>query len=290
MKKGVKITFAILGIMFLVGSIGRCASGAAQKAKTPREKFLESVERANADCPIPVAGGIGQVTSIKVEDINIDSTRTAITYYLDYKKDQFKYDLFKSNPEGTKALFYLAFKMMNGQGGNGDMLYDTMTKYNVAMKCVINKGKDTELSVVLTPAYLKKMSENDDSKPSEALLAGIKIQMEMARTELPLQIDEGITITGIQIQGNNIIYEALCDETMYDIDAIRESSEMVADEMLRSASSDTDMCATLDLCKVSHTGLIYVFRGKQSGKTAQVEISSDIIRAQHITPAQASIY
>lgn len=156
MKKGVKITLAILGIMFLIGSIGRCASETMKRAKTPREKFLESVERANADCPIPVAGGLGQVTSVKVEDINIDSTRTAITYYLDYKDGNFKYDLFKRDPEGTKALFYLAFKMMNGQGGNGDMLYDMLTKYNVAMKCVINKGKRTELSVVLTPAYLKK--------------------------------------------------------------------------------------------------------------------------------------
>lgn len=112
----------------------------------------------------------------------------------------------------------------------------------------------------------------------------------MARAELPIQVDEGLTITDIHIQDNNIVYEAVCDETMYDIDAIRESSDMVADEMLRSASSDADMCATFDLCKVSHTGLIYVYHGKQSGKTAQVKISSDMIRTQHITPAQASIY
>ena len=70
-------------------------------AKPSYENSIEAqIKRANRDCPIPVANGIGQVTSITLED-------NYLTYRIDYRPGHVNIDVFKNNPDATRAMFYL---------------------------------------------------------------------------------------------------------------------------------------------------------------------------------------
>jgi hypothetical protein len=281
-----KKTFKILGRVFLVliviGATGRCIKTAVFSG------LRSDVERANNECPIQMAGGAGQVTSIKYEETNTDDAKCAVVYYLDFKPEYINSEVFKENPEASRALLFLSMSCMNGQDGNGNMLLEELLKNDAALKFVINQDSPTECVVWISPAYMKKMKNHNES-PSQALLDGLALMLEMQSKQFPIAVDEGMTATGMHLEGNNIVYEVDCDESIYSIDAIRDSSNDIVTEILSSASSDADICALFDLCKVSHTGLIYRYKGKQSGDVASIQISSDVIRERHQTPSQAYV-
>ena len=68
---GVFIGLAIIGN--IVRTIGKPVK------TTNTDPFAAQIEKANQSCPIPVAGGAGYVSAIKLEDNNV-------TYYIHYNE------------------------------------------------------------------------------------------------------------------------------------------------------------------------------------------------------------
>lgn len=253
------------------------------------QELKTSIEKANQDCPIPFAGGIGQVSSIKVEDINISDADHCITYYIDFAPGQFNQSI-KDNEESAKALFYLSIFSVNAPEGQTQAFVNNLQKQRVALKVVINKNKIDEFTTILSPSYLQAMSSKGDKQTSESLHEGLQLLFELGEQKFPLKIDEGLVATGMKVKGSNIIYDIICDEQLYDIENIRNSSDILAHEMINASKGDPSMCAILDLCKVSNTGMIYQYKGKQSGNTASIVLSNKLIRNLHKTPSQIHIY
>ena len=95
MKTAIKIIGGIFLALMVVGNLAKTI------AKTSYENSIEAqVKRANSDCPIPVANGVGQVSSIKLEN-------EFLTYYIDYKPGFTDIKALKSNPDVTRDMFYL---------------------------------------------------------------------------------------------------------------------------------------------------------------------------------------
>ena len=104
MKKAFKIIGGIFLAMIVIGNIVKLV------AKPSYENSIEAqIKRANRDCPIPVANGIGQVSSITLED-------RSLTYRIDYKPGCININVFKENPNATRAMFYLSFVCLQAQG------------------------------------------------------------------------------------------------------------------------------------------------------------------------------
>ena len=52
----------------IIGQIAKTAMKPAMEQVSQRSEFERMVEKANSDCPIPVAMGKGAVTGIKLEN------------------------------------------------------------------------------------------------------------------------------------------------------------------------------------------------------------------------------
>lgn len=278
MKKSLKI----IGIIFLV-LMGLGGLSRAIVKPVVDNSFEEQIRRANRDCPIPVANGVGQISGISLED-------GLIVYQLDYKPEYLNIDSYKNKPEATRDMFYLAFLCMNGQGGHSDMMSDELIKRGYGLKIVASNGVSSFTSELST-AYIREMRNRINVNPTEALHDALMLKFETENCSFPVMIDEGMILTGLGLKDNNIIVEVQIDETLYDLDSFAAISEKFADNIITEANNgDPELGAMLDLCKISHTGLTYRMIGNHSKKHHDMNISSAQIRQNRIVPPQVNIH
>ena len=278
MKKSLKINGIVFLVLLGLGELSR-----AIVKPVVENSFEEQIRRANRDCPISVANGVGQVSGISLED-------GFIVYKLDYKSGYLNIDSYKNKPEATRDMFYLAFLCMNGQGGHSDMMSDELIKRGYGLKIVASNGVSSFTSE-LSPAYIKEMRNRINVNPTEALHDALMLKFETENCLFPVRIDEGMILTGLGLKDNNIIVEVQIDETLYDLDSFAALSEEFADNIITEANNgDPELGAMLDLCKISHTGLTYRMIGNHSKKHHDMNISSAQIRQNRIIPPQVNIH
>lgn len=279
MKTAIKIIGGIFLALMVVGNLAKTI------AKTSYENSIEAqVKRANRDCPIPVANGVGQVSSIKLEN-------EFLTYYIDYKPGFANIEAFKSNPDAARDMFYLSFIALQAQGSYVEKMMSELMKKSIGVRIVISDGKGSRFQSDLTPAYISEMNNLFTINPSEALHEALKLKIQTDSCGFPIQADEGMIITGMSLENNNIIVIAELDENVYDINLIKDASDDFGNTLLEEANNgDPELGALLDLCKISHTGLTYRMIGSKSRNYCDINISSNIIIQNRVVPPQVNIH
>ena len=279
MKKFFKILGWALLALIVIGNIGRLTGKSAYENSIP-----EQVRRANRDCPIPIGGNAGQIPKIQIEDRNV-------TYYLDYKSQYYNVLTKSRNRDEVREILMMSLLCMNGQGGNqGDELISKLISEEYGIKYVISSGGISQFQCVATVQDLKDMRDNYSANPHEALHRLIELQMEIENTELPMTIDEGMSITDYSIDTENIVITVKVDENEYSINEFRNNQDIIKNAMLEEAVNDPESKSLLDLCKVSHTGLDYHVVGNRSHNSVDIIISSDEIRRFDTTPSSLNIH
>ena len=115
------------------------------------------------------------------------------------------------------------------------------------------------------------------------------MSMKAERANLPMQIGEGIVMTDYSLDGENIVITAEMDENLYSIDELNANISAVKNSMIKDGVNDAESKALFDLCKVSHTGLVYRYVGNHSRRQCNVVITSDEIRRLVPTPSSVNI-
>lgn len=278
MKKTLMIIGGIFLALLVIGNIAKLV------AKPSYENSIEAqIKRANRDCPIPVANGIGQVTSITLED-------NSLTYRIDYRPGHVNIDAFKNNPDATRAIFYLSFVCLQAQGSYVERMINELVSKGIGLKVVVSDGTGEQFTSVMTPEYITKMNREVSLNPSEALHDALKLKLDIETTGLPTHIEEGMIMTGMQLEENNIVVSVNMSEDMYDFDVLEESSSDLAMSLLNEANAgDPELGALFDLCKVSHSGLIYRAIGSKTNRYVDMGLSSEQIRKGRKTPSQVNI-
>ena len=244
--------------------------------------FAAQVARANRDCPIPVALGNGAVTAIHLE-------KGYLTYYLSY--DNPFYNLMSSvDQKKVNEALLMCFLCLNGQGSNqGNVLMDKLVEENCGLRIVISNSAKGKFECSATVQDIQTLRKKFDLNPHEALYSLLLLSMEAEKVNLPMKIEEGITLTDYGLDGENIIITAEMDEYLYSIDQLNENIGADKSSILEDGVNDADSRALYDLCKVSHTGLIYRYVGNLTHKNCDVFISSDEIRRLVSTPSNVNI-
>lgn len=278
MKKTLKIIGGIFLAMIVIGNIVKLV------AMPSYENSIEAqIKRANRDCPIPVANGIGQVSSITFED-------HYLTYRIDYRPGHVNINAFKENSDATRAMFYLSFVCLQAQGSYVEKMMSEFVSKGIGLKVVVSDGIGEQFTSVMTPEYITKMKREVNLNPSEALHEALELKLAIETTGLPAQIDEGMVMTGMKLEGNNIVVSVDMSEDIYDLDIVEESSTELAMSLLSEANSeDPELGALFDLCKVSHSGLIYRAIGSKTNRHVDMRLSSEQIRKGRKTPSQVNI-
>ena len=286
MKKYVKKTLSGIGIAFLclmiLGQIAKTAMKPTMEKVSQQSEFARMVERANKDCPIPVAMGKGAVTQIKLED-------GYMTYYLSYSPD-FINDLSRLNDNEVKEGMLMCFLCLNGQGNNqGNLLMDVLIRFDYGLRVIITESAAGKFDFKASADEIKTLRERYMLNPHEALYNLLSLSIEAERMNLPMIIDDGMLMTDYKIEGDNIAIVITIDEDIYSIEEMNANSSLIKASMIEEGINDPDSKALLDLCKVSHTGLIYRMYGNQSNNKFEVEITSDEIRSLVKTPSNINI-
>lgn len=277
MKKVLKITGIVFVCLMILGNIARMVTRPMYE-----NSFAAQVARANRDCPIPVALGNGAVTAIHLE-------KGYLTYYLSY--DNPFYNLMSSvDQKKVKEALLMCFLCVNGQGNNqGNVLMDKLVEENCGLRIVISNSAKGKFECSATVQDIQTLRKKFDLNPHEALYSLLLLSMEAEKVNLPMKIEEGITLTDYGLDGENIIITAEMDEYLYSIDQLNENIGAVKSSILEDGINDADSRALYDLCKVSHTGLIYRYVGNLTHKNCDVFICSDEIRRLVPTPSNVNI-
>ena len=277
MKKVLRITGIVLVCLIVICNITKIIVHPIYE-----NSFAAQVARANRDCPIPVALGTGAVTGIHLEN-------GYLTYSLSY--DNPFYNLISQvNQEKVKEALLMCFLCLNGQDDNqGNLLLDKLVEENCGLKIVIRNSAKGKFECSATVQDIMSLRRRFELDPHEALYSLLAMSMEAERVNLPMQIEEGIVMTDYNLDGENIVITAEMDENLYSIDELNANISAIKSSMIKDGVNDADSKALFDLCKVSHTGLVYRYVGNHSLRQCNVVITSDEIRRLVPTPSNVNI-
>lgn len=287
MKKFIKITLSIIGILFLclmiLGQVAQIFMKPAIEQATQRSEFERMIERADRDCPIPAVMGKGAITGIKLE-------KGYVTYYLSYDSGFLNVLSKVGDDERVKEALLMCFLCINAQGNNqGDVVMDALIKFGYGLRVKITESAIGRFECSASVNDIKSLRERYNLNPQEALYNLLTISIEADRTSLPVQLDEGVEMTDYKLEGDNIAIVVKIDEDLYSIGAMYDNREIIKASMIEEGLSQPESKALLDLCKISHTGLIYRFLGSYSREKIEIVLSSEEIRQIVQTPASVNI-
>lgn len=224
------------------------------KAKMRETQLALEIKEADKECPISL-GMVGDLLSVKYDE----ETKT-VKLYLSLN-DEVDIDALKENSDLQLATLKLSFS--DGDSRElVEMIYDAGATMEVVYKSA-STGKT--YTVELTRDDLKDILdyEYSDREMAELTLAN-SVRMENAKC--PYKVDEGLEMVRVYDSGDNVVYVAEADESVYDIDVMRENETgmklaiagLFTDPIVRN---EIENYVTLD------KGLVYRYVGKKSGDT-----------------------
>lgn len=276
MKKALKVILSIIGIavlcLMIIGKIVQTAMKPEIDTLAQKSEFGRMIERADRDCPIPVAMGKGAVTGIKLED-------GFVTYYLAYDKSIRNLFSSRKDEKKVKEGLVMCFLCINAQGGNqGDLMMDLLIKFNYGLRLVVTESAKGSFEYKATVDEIKSLRKRYQINPHEALYNLMSLSIESERENLPMEIGEGMVMRDYLLDSDNIAIVITVDEDIYSVDEMYNNRDLIKTSMIEEGCNNAESKALLDMCKVSHTGLIYRIVGNRSNKKFDVKISSDEIR------------
>ena len=243
--------------------------------------FAGQVAAANRDCPIPVAGGAGQITSIRLED-------DCLTYHLSYDKGH--HLLNALGEEKFKEALLLTMICLNGQGDHqGDWLMSKLAEEQCGLKIVVSISGVKQFECKASWQELQAMRHACAKTPHEALHSLVQMMMEAEKLNLPAVVEEGWVMTDCGIEGENICFTVHLDEDLFSFEEVCANKEDIRHSIVVALSESAESNPLLVLCKVSHSGITYRVIGNKTNRKFEISISSDKIRQMVHIPSNVNI-
>ena len=121
------------------------------------------------------------------------------------------------------------------------------------------------------------------------MLRLLELQIEVENESLPIVIDEGMVMVDCSLSNGNIITTVNIDERIYSLATLKANNEQLKKSIIENGLNDPESKSLFDMCKVSHTGLVYRYVGVSSRKRVDIIITSDEIRQFDPTPSSLNI-
>ncbi len=278
MKKFLNILGIGLGCLMILGvvvvNVGR---------PIWESSFAGQVAAANRDCPIPLASGAGQITSICLED-------NCLTYYANYSKG---YNLLLNalGEEKFKEALLLSMICLNGQGDHqGDILMDQLAEEQCGIKFVVSSSGVKQFECKASQQELQDMRHDCTQNPHEALHSLLLMIMATEKLELPVDLGGGCVMTDCGVEGENVYFTTQMDENLYLIETLYKNKEGIKRNIVSDLLENEGSNLLLTLCKISHSGIIHRTVGSKTGQKFDILISCDEIRQMVQTPSNVNIH
>lgn len=181
------------------------------------------------------------------------------------------FDAIKANDAAFRDNMLLGYATNSDEGFN--MLVGAIIDADADLKVSFSDGKGNSHYILFKADELKSAINNNVSDPNLMLQS----MADNARLQTPQIIDEGIVMTDVYLDENNLVYEYRCDESLYDIDQMN----LIADELRQSTLSeivdDPVISRIAQLLKQTNRKLMYKYIGQTSKKDFSIIISPNEI-------------
>lgn len=256
-------------VMFSIALVGRITLFITENT------FEGQVKKANQGCPIPIADGSGQITSIAIKD-------SMIVYTLTYDTNVITLDRLKDNPDNYKRIIILSSYLLNGQNKNGDrfmkMIIDN--HYGIAFDVQSNKGE--EFTISATSSELKALLNEAEKSPTEAMKEVLEWQIKDNQSTLPTKLDDDMTLVAIICDSTSLIYRVVIEEPLTISDIKDNNTPMDRSAILRELYCEPSSKANLDMCAVGNFNLVYRYIDEMNTDSCDIIFShreiTDIVR------------
>ena len=157
------------------------------------------------------------------------------------------------------------------------------------LKIVITKSATGAYETSATVDEIEAFRERFHLNPHEALYSLLKLKIEAEQSSLPMQIDEGMVITGYTLIDDNIMVVVEIDESVYSMSDFIDNYKLMKSSVIEELLTDPEGKVMLDLCKVSHSGLVYRMIGNFTQKSLDIVINQEEIRQFDPMPSNVTI-
>lgn len=252
LEKGVKykeIGWGKVIVWFFIMMIGIATIGRILLSVT-ESSFDGQVKRANKECPIPVAGGVGNIISIKAID-------KQVVYTLEYDSKSINLDRISSASAEYKRVIVLSSSLLNGQNGNGDKFMNFIIDNGYGIKFIVISNSGDKFEISVSNDELKTLLKEAKDSPTEAMKEILEWQIKDEGVSLPLTLDEGFLLTDIFCDSINLIYRVEVEEPICISEIATANTQESRIEILKELYSDPTSKANMDMCAVGKFNLIY---------------------------------
>lgn len=106
------------------------------------------------------------------------------------------------------------------------------------------------------------------------------LKQSIKHIELPMDAGNGVLITNIYVDSENLVYIAECDEDKIDMDLLKASKREIKENIAQSFTDNgtEDMSFVIRMCIKAKRGMCYRYVGDTSGKECLIEFSIDELR------------
>lgn len=254
-----KVICVSIIVIFLIGGVGRILF-------TIQENSIEGViKKANRDCPIPIAGGLGELRSI-------EANNKMLVYTIFYDEN---YNIIRGNI--PKQIFFDFAYILNGQDGNGDALmkYLQDNNYGITYKFITQSGEK----------YIRSLSKedfktyfNEKKSPATAAKDIIEWQIDYELEKLPQKLDESLTLKEIFSDNSNIVFRVIIEDNSLTIPEIEECNTAdYRNVILQQLYSDPTWRGNLELCEIGKINLIYRYVNNNATDSCDIFLSHEEI-------------
>lgn len=228
-------------------------------------KLKNIVDSIDAACPVPI-GSAGRFESIRYnEEENKIFIKISTTDEFAY---QFLDDRNKENIRNNLKMLFL-------DNSNQDLC-----------KAIVNAGAALNVTYTLPSTgqsvifelSSSELNELKDSKltDQDRQIAIIRNKLATENNRLPMELDQGLTMTKVSYENDNIIFNIEVDETLYDIKLITSSESEIKKSIISEfTQSQNDLAVQNELKLLTSSGVGYIYRyyGNKSHKGIDIVFS-----------------
>ena len=119
--------------------------------------------------------------------------------------------------------------------------------------------------------------DNSNVEKDYELEKQLEAVIDEMRNELPMDMEDGLSMTGIRLSNDCLTFIVECvEDDDFDIDMLSsvksEIEKEISKELINQANDDEDYREMLDICKQTHRDIAFKYVGLSSGKSCTVRV------------------
>lgn len=241
-----------------------CSQVVKMARKGSHGEISSQVEQLNNACPMPIAGGTGEMTGAKLEDY-------FVVLKFKFKPGSFDSEALSKSPDAARDLLLISFLE---SGESGRKLLEQITGDGLGLRLDNVDGNGVKFTCEMTKYYIEDMLQEIDTDPTTALRDAMQLRIDIDSKQLPTPMTQGMDITAYRLENDNLVAIIKVDENLYGMSTILANQHAIKSDLVKTMGSDDPAVnALVGMCKVSHYGFVMRFTGSRSGRKVDVGIS-----------------